>query len=565
MRKWLPLVAISLSTFMLLVDLTIVSIAGPALANGLDASLSELQWTVDIYVLVLAATMMAVGSTSDLLGHRRVFIGGLVVFAVASLACGLAPNIHVLVAARAVQGLGAAAMYATNVALLNSIYKGRDRGMAFGVWGAANGAAAAAGPILGGVLTEQFGWRAIFLVNLPVVAITVPLALRGIQRSRPLAGRRIDLLGTFTFTVAASAVVYGLIRVAEHGWTDKVSTGAIGAGVVTGIVFVLVERRHSNPLIDLSLFRQPSFSTLMVGGAVLTASAFGSLVFVSLWAQSVRGLGPISAGLALTPLAAVGFVVSAVGGRLLHRVAPRHSIGWGLLLVGAGALLQMQLGPDSGWAVLVPGLAVTGLGVGLASPVLASAALSAVPPHRAGMANGAMNTFRQMGFAVAIPIFATVASAEARDVLGPSDLFTEPDAASGQLIGGGYAGILEKTPPETRDAVDQLLRSAYAAGLDEVFLLSGIVALVAGIAVLAIVRSPGQADGPEPAESAAVASPSIALRAGLPLRLSSHGGQHTNIAGKGPRLLIDHRIDEPADRGVGSGERRMGSIGGGDV
>jgi EmrB/QacA subfamily drug resistance transporter len=448
-----------------------------------------LQWTVDLYVLVLAALMMAAGSISDLLGHRRVFVTGLVIFAVPSLACGMAPSTAVLIAARGVQGLGAAAMYATNAALLGTTYTGRDRSVAFGVWGAANGAAAAAGPILGGLLTEHVGWRAIFLVNLPVAAVAVLVAMRAIGESRGSAGGRVDAPGTATFTLATTLVVYGLIRAGEHGWTDPVTVGVFVAGGVAASVFLLLERRRTNPMIDLALFRRPSFSALMLGGAALTAS-FANLVFVSLWAQSVLGLSPMAAVLVLTPLAAVAFVVAGASGRLLHNIAPRRCIGWGLLLVGAGTLLGMLIGPNSGWTMLIPELCLTGLGVGLASPALASAALTAAPSHRAGMANASMNTFRQLGYAIAIPILATLAAGQARRVLANSGSIADPGAAAQDLTAGGYPDLLAHTSTGTQHALEHLLRSAYAAGLDRIFLVSGITALVAGVAVLGLVRSP---------------------------------------------------------------------------
>jgi EmrB/QacA subfamily drug resistance transporter len=506
MRKWLPLLAISLSTFMLLVDLTIVSVALPAVAGGLHSSFAALQWTVDVYVLVVAAAMMAAGSASDLLGRRRVFLAGLVIFAVASLTCGLAPNSDILIAARAVQGLGAAAMYATNAALLGVHYAGRDRGVAFGVWGAVNGAAAAAGPILGGLLTEHAGWRWIFLVNLPVAAVAVLIAVRAITESRDPTGGRIDVPGTITFTAAAVLLVYVLIRAGDDGWTHPATLGVFAGAAAMVVAFLVVERVRRNPMLDLTLFRRASFSALMVGGAVLTGAAFANLVFVSLWAQSVLGLGPVAAGLVLTPLAAVSFVVAGAGGRLLHRVAPRHSIGWGLLLVGAGTLLDMLLAPMSGWTVLIPGLCVTGLGVGLASPVLASAALTAAPPQRAGMANGAMNTFRQLGFALTIPIFATVATAQARQVLTTRGWFTDPGAGK-DLISGGAPALLAGVPGQARQAAEDAVRAAYAGGLDRIFLLSGVIALAAGVAVLALVRAPAHTESADvsavPAEEGA--------------------------------------------------------------
>jgi EmrB/QacA subfamily drug resistance transporter len=480
MRKWLPLLAVSLSTFMLLVDLTIVSIALPDLAGELRSSFAALQWTIDVYVLVLAAFLMAAGSLSDRLGHRRVFITGLIVFAVASLACGLAPNTGVLVAARGVQGLGAAAMYATNAALLGVTYAGRDRSVAFGVWGAANGAAAAAGPILGGLLTEHVGWRSIFLVNLPVAAVAVVLARMAVRGGRGSGAGRIDVPGVASFTLAVTLIVYGLIRAGDASWTDPATIGVLAAGAAATLVFLLIERGRPDPMLDLALFRRPPFAVLMFGAAALTAAAFANLVFVSLWAQSVLGLGAMTAGFVLAPMAAVAFVVAGAGGRLLHSVPPRHSIGWGLLLVGAGNALCMLVGPDSGWKALIPGLCVTGLGVGLSTPVLASAVLAVVPPERAGMGNGASNTFRQLGYALALPVLATVVTGQARQVLADSGT---PAETAKRLTGGEYRELLA-------DAPAAVLRAAYTAGLDRIFLISALLAAVAGVTILVLLRRP---------------------------------------------------------------------------
>jgi EmrB/QacA subfamily drug resistance transporter len=473
MRKWLPLLAASLSTFMLLVDITVVSVAAPDLATDLHASFTALQWTVDLYVLVLAALLMAAGTFADRLGHRRVFITGLVVFAVASLACGLAPDTGLLIAARGVQGAGAAAMYATNAAILATVYSGRDRSVAFGVWGATNGVAGAAGPILGGLLTEHVDWRAIFLVNLPVAAVAVILARASVP-DRPDRRTTFDLSGVISFTVAVSLIVYGMIRAGSDGWSDPVTLGALAAGLVATVVFVLIERTREAPMLDLRLFRRPAFTVLMLGTAALTASAFANLVFVSIWAQTVLGLSPMSAGLVLAPMAAVAFVVAGAGGRLLHDLAPRYSIGGGLLLIAAGVGLCMLVGPDSTWLALMPGLCVSGLGVGLGTPVLASAALASAPLERAGMASGASNTFRQLGYALALPALATVVAARAGDVLGD-------DAAARALTGGEYRRLVDSIPAG-------VLREAYADGLDRAFLLSALLAAVAGVAVLAFLR-----------------------------------------------------------------------------
>lgn len=505
MRRWLPLLTVSLSTFMLLVDVTIVSVAVPAMAHALDSSFTDLQWTVDIYVLVLVAMLMAMGSASDLLGRRRIFLLGLVVFAAASLACGLAPNTGFLIAARGAQGLGAAAMFATNAALLGATYRGRDLGIAFGVWGAVNGAAAALGPILGGLLTQHVSWRAIFLVNLPVAAVAFVVALRAVAQSRDRAGHRLDVPGTVTFTLAVSLLIYALIEAGDQGWSDAVTLGCFAGSAVALVAFILVERGCRAPLLDPRLFRGPSFSALMLGGLVLTGAAFANLVFVSVWAQTVLGLDAVKAGLVLTPLAGVSFVVAGVGGRLLHAVPPRYPIGAGLLLVGAGTLLDMLVAPSSGWTALLAGLIVTGVGVGLASPVLASAALGTAPPERAGMANGAMNTFRQLGFAIGVPVFGTALAGRARTSLGDSGQFADPAGSADALSGGGAPEILARTPVDARAAVNHALRAAFSNGLDLIFLICGIAGLVAGIAVLLLVRSGPTAPETEPDAAAGVA------------------------------------------------------------
>ncbi|MDV9176250.1 MFS transporter, partial [Streptomyces sp. W16] len=372
MRKWWPLVAVCLGAFMLLVDVTIVTVALPDMAEDLSTSFSDLQWVMDMYALTLAALLLGAGSLADLVGRRRIYVAGLGLFAAASLVCGLAPDPALLIAARGVQGIGGAAMLATTMALLNSAYQGRDRGVAFGIWGAVNGAAAAAGPILGGLLTEHFGWRWIFWVNLPVSVLAIVLTLRVVAESRNPRAEGVDVPGTASFTVAAAAVTYALIRAGDEGWTDPAVLGLFALGAVALAVFAGVERRRGHPMLDLGLLRKPSFVGVMLAALLLSAAAFSYLPFSSLWLQSSLGLGPVKAGLALVPMCAAAFVVSALAGRFLHGASPRWTIGGGLLLIAAGGFLQAVLDAGSGWRATVPGLVVTGLGVGIATPTLRS-------------------------------------------------------------------------------------------------------------------------------------------------------------------------------------------------
>lgn len=470
--KWTPLVTICLGAFMLLVDVSIVNVALPKMTDELHSSFTSLQWVVDMYALVLASLLMVAGSIGDRFGHRRLYIGGLIVFALASLACGLAPNVGVLITARGVQGIGAAGMFTATTALLSAAYQGRDRGTAFGVWGAVNGGAAALGPILGGLLTEQFGWRAIFLVNLPVAAVAVVMSLRVLGDAPHRGQRRIDLPGAIAFTAAAAAVTYALIQSGSHGWGSATVLGLFGFAALAALVFVVVELRAADPLLDLKLLRNPSFAGLMAAGLLLSAGAFAHLTYTSIWLQSILGLSPIKAGLAVSPLALTSFVVSGFGGRQLGKLAPQWPIGIGLALIGGGTMLLTIVNGNSSWSALVPGLLIAGVGVGMSTPVLTSAAMSAVPHQRAGMAGGALNTFRQLGYALGIAVLGTVFGAKA--------------AGSGSGSAGSTSGSGATPRPGT--PAYTAVHQAVATSLDHVFAVAGGIGLAAGAVVLLLVR-----------------------------------------------------------------------------
>jgi EmrB/QacA subfamily drug resistance transporter len=468
MRKWLPLSAICLGAFILLVDVTIVNVALPRMASDLHAPFSSLQWVVDIYALALAALLMAAGSLGDLFGHRRLYAAGLTVFAVASLGAALSPNAAALITARAVQGAGGAAMFATSAALVALTYHGRDRGIAFGVWGAVNGAAAAAGPILGGLLTQGLGWQAIFLVNLPIAAVAVALtralpAARKREKPRGQDDVRLDLPGAAAFTLGAAAITYALIRGGESGWADGLTLGAFAVSAAATAAFVLAEARSAHPMIEPALLRRPGFSGLLLGGLLYQAAAFSGLVYFSLWLQDVLGASPIHAGLALTPMAGTSFVVAATAGRVMHRVPARLLIGLGLVAICAGSvLLALTVHSSSGVPSVYAGFAVVGVGVGLASPVLASAVVETVPPQRTGMAGGALNTARQLGMSLGVALLGAVFSARLRDTTG---------------AGGS-------------------LRAGYAAGLDRISWYAAAAALAGAAAVWGLVRPSRPAEAP---------------------------------------------------------------------
>jgi EmrB/QacA subfamily drug resistance transporter len=478
MRTWGPLTAVCLGTFMLLLDVTIVVVALPDMARSLHASLSDLQWVVDGYALALAALLLGVGAAADVLGRRRVHVVGVVLFAVASLSCGLAGGPGALVAARAVQGVGAAAMLATTLPLLGSVYRGRQRSVALGVWGAVSGGAAAVGPVLGGVLTEGPGWRWIFFVNLPVSVAAVWLTLRVVPESKGPRGMRIDWLGTIAFAGFAGGVTYAVVRAGEDGWGASVTLGSFAVAALALVCFVLMERRVAHPLLDLSLLRKPAFVGVMAGALAFNGVAFGGMPYLSIWLQTLLGMSPVRGGLTLLPLTGAAVVVSVLAGKLLHRVPARLTIGGGLLLIGTGCFCQAVLGAGSDWTTLTPGLVLVGIGTGLVAPGIAGAALAAVPAERAGMAGGAVNTVRQLGYALGVAVSGTVLTSRMRDTL--------PHDAAHTLAGGG-AGALRGTFSE------HALRAAFASGLDSALVVAGFVGTAAAVLVLTLVR-PGRAE-----------------------------------------------------------------------
>ncbi|PRY27522.1 EmrB/QacA subfamily drug resistance transporter [Pseudosporangium ferrugineum] len=529
-ESWWPLVTVCLGTFMLLVDVTIVNVALPQMATGLHTSFTALQWVIDGYALSLGVLLLGAGALGDRYGHRRLYAAGLVLFALASLACGLATGTGALIAARVLQGVGAAAMFTTTFALLNTAYRGRSRGVAYGVWGGVSGASAAAGPILGGLLTEAFDWRWIFLVNLPVSVAALALCATVLKPGHEARHGRFDLAGTVTFTVAATALTVAVIRAGAEGWGSARTWGLLLLSVLALAAFGLVERRSPAPMFDLSLLRNRSFAGILVAALLVNFGAFAAFTYTSIWLQSLLGMSPLRAGLTGLPMSIVSVIVSGVAGARLHGRSPRLIIGGGMLLIGAGGvLLALMVDAHASWPALIAGYAVTGAGVGLVMPALAEAAMGSVPPQRGGMAAGAVNTARQLGFAIGIAILGTVFASQAERHLAeagsglatdpaglatdPGGLVTGPGGPAADLGGvaadpGGVAhglaagqagGILHAVPEAARSAVDAALRGAAAAGLDAGFLVAAAAGLAGGIAALALIRRPAAAPTASPA------------------------------------------------------------------
>jgi EmrB/QacA subfamily drug resistance transporter len=498
-RRWWPLVAICTGTFMLLIDVTIVNVALPAISVDLRASFTQLQWVLDVYALALASLVLAAGSLADLYGRRRVYLVGLVLFAIASLACGLAPSAELLLGARTLQGLGGAAMFATTVALVNNSYEGRDRGTAFAVWGGVAGAAAALGPIIGGALTELH-WRWIFLINLPVCAMAVVLTMAVVRESRQPEAPRPDVAGIALFTVGSGALMWGLVHGSVGGWGRPDVWGPLVAAVLFLTAWVLVECRQPAPMLDVRLFRRRNFSGIMLGAVLMNFSAFLALLYGTVWLQSIEGLSPLQAGLVYFPMSAVTFGVSICIGRALVSWPSRYLFFTGLLLVALGSLLLALVVDGANWVMLLPGLVVLGFGVGVASPTVAFAALGAVPRERSGMASGAVNTARQLGFAVGIAVLGTVFTAGAGAALREAGRADAVGLVSA-LSAGQAPLLIAAVDEEARASLTELLSAAYVDGLRGVFLTASGAALIGALVVVVLVRTGARDDSAAPSRT----------------------------------------------------------------
>ncbi|MEU5211634.1 MFS transporter [Streptomyces sp. NPDC020742] len=424
----LPLVAVCLGYFMVILDVTVVTVALPVIGDRLGAGVTALQWVVDGYTLVFAGLLLFCGGLGDRLGARTVFLAGLAVFTFASAGCALAPTVSVLVLARLVQGLGAALMVPSSLALLrSSCPDARARARAFGVWGTVAGLAAGAGPVLGGVLVAGLGWRSVFFLNLPAGLAALLLTVRHVPR--PAAGRTragLDLPAQLAAAGSLGGLAAGCIEAGALGWTHPVVLGAL-AGSAAGLAgFVVLERRSAAPMLPLGLFRAPAFSASAAIGVLLNAGFYGLLFLAPLYFQRLHHYSPLRTGLALLP--AVGLVAagSALAGRLTARTGPRLPMVVGLAVGAAGLCGWLVAGPGTPYLALVAPMAGAGFGTALTMPAATAAVMEAAPGERSGAAAAVFNAARQTGSAVGVALFGTLAA---------GDLV--PGLHTAVLLGGG--------------------------------------------------------------------------------------------------------------------------------
>jgi EmrB/QacA subfamily drug resistance transporter len=475
-NKWWTLTAVCVATFMLLIDITIVNVALPDIGKSLHSSFADLQWVIDAYSLGLAALLLTWGSTSDRVGRRAIFVLGLVIFSGASLACALSVSPLMLNLARAVQGAGGAAMFATSLALLASAFHGRERGTAFGIWGATIGAAVAIGPLVGGALTEGIGWEAIFYINIPIGIAAVFVALTRVSETKDPNAGPTDWGGLVTFSGGLFLLIFALVRGNAEGWGSPLIVGFLIGAVVLLVAFVIVEARIAQPMLDLGLFRVPTFGGASIAALTLSASLFSQFLYLTLFLQNCLGYSPLQAGLRFLPLSLLSFFVAPIAGRLSAIVPVRAVIGAGMLITALSLLAMRGLDASSTWTALLPGLILAGIGAALVNAPLASTAVSVVPPQRAGMGSGINSTFRQIGIATGIA--------------GLGALLQQllSDRATGALAHIPAEVLAQGRPQVAGPGNQEAYVSLFTGALNDLFLVGAIVAFAGAVLSFALIR-----------------------------------------------------------------------------
>ncbi|MEG3626653.1 MFS transporter [Streptomyces poriticola] len=493
LNRWWTLCVVSVGSFMLLLDVTIVNIALPDIEEALDASLTDLQWVVAAYAVALSAALLTAGSLADRFGRRAVFAWGMAIFTIASLLCGVAQDPLVLNLARVLQGIGGAALLATSLALLAAAYPDtRDRHVALAVWGAVSGAALAVGPLAGGALVEAAGWRWIFLVNLPVGVLALIATMRRVAESRAERPGGIDWPGFVTLGTALGALSFALLRANEEGWS---STPVVSAFVVSGVslaAFVLIERVRRDPMLPGELFAKITTTGAALGVLAMSTTAFALLLYLTLYLQTVLGHEPLAAGLRLLPLTLSIFVASAVAARLGTVLPARWLVSGGLACIGVGLLLMGDLSVSDDWTALLAGQLVTGLGVGLVNPNVVAAAMGAVEPARVGVASGLSNTCRSMGIAVGVASLGAVFADRVRDGVRDALAGTPLQAQAGELghaVAAGQVGeAMAHLPEQQRGLFAGAAQGAFVEGLNSILTAAAVVAFLGALAVVPLIR-----------------------------------------------------------------------------
>jgi len=433
-RKWWTLGAVAFGLFMIMLDNTIVNVALPSIQQDLNIGISELEWVFNGYALTFGVLMLTGGKLADMLGRRRIFVAGLVIFTAASLACGLAASAGMLIGARVVQGVGSALMNPATLSIITATFPARQRGMAIGIWAGVSGMALAIGPLVGGLITEHWSWNWIFFINVPIGVLAILVARLVIDESRDMsAEQRLDLPGLLSSAIALFALTYGLIEANTYGWTSTRILGLFAVAAIGFAAFILLELRQRVPMLDLKLFKNGTFAGANSVMLLVGLAMFGVFFYNSLFIQNIIGWSAVQTGASFLPMTVLIILIAPIAGKYSDRVGSRWLMGGGMVLLAISLLIFSRLDATSNFWDLLPGLLIGGLGMAVVMTPTTAAAMGSVPVDKAGVGSAVLNSGRQVGGALGIAVMGAIVASYATGIPGT------PEAAAGFVTGYQHA------------------------------------------------------------------------------------------------------------------------------
>ncbi len=486
-RRWWTLGAMCFALFMIMLDNTVVNVALPSIQRDFDASLSALEWTINAYTLTFAVLLVTGGRLGDIFGRRLVFLIGVSLFALASATIGFAPSDGWLVASRAVQGIGAALMMPGTLSIITNAFPPAERGRAIGIWAGVSAIALAVGPLVGGWLTEDVSWRAIFFLNLPVAAAAIGVTLFAAEESRDeTVDRRIDYPGIAALTVGLAALVLGLVEANGWGWGSARIIGLFTLAVVALAGFGWIERRSPAPVVDFAFFRSRQFFGASAVAFMVTFAMFAMFFFLALYMQNILGYSPLETGVRFLPSTLLVMVAGPVSGRLSDTLGPRRLMTGGLVLIAASMAWQSRVDTDTSYGYLLPAFMVMGLGIGLVMSPMSAAAMNAVDRTKAGVASGTLSMARMVGGTFGVAALGALVATVGRNDLEQSLPQVAAPVRDRLVDGLGSGAGLQGAPP----AVDAAVNSAFVDALSAGLLVSAGAALIGALLSWVLIRDP---------------------------------------------------------------------------
>ena len=493
--KLLTLGAMCFALFMAMLDNTVVNVALPSIQRHLGSGVSGLQWIVDAYTLVFASLMLSGGTLGDIFGRKRFFMIGLLVFTAGSLVCGLAPSLTVLIAGRAVQGLGAAALLPGTLSILtNTFHDPRERAQAIGIWAGVSGMALALGPIVGGTLVDRFGWQSVFFLNVPIGIVALIVALRVVRESRSPEGRRLDLPGQALAIVALGSLTFALIEANSYGWTSATILGLFVTAAVALAAF-WVELRSQSPMLQLKFFRNPTFAAAAACAGIISFGMFGMFFFMSLFFQSVQGYTPFQAGLRTLPASGVIVIVAPLAGRIAGRIGSKVPMAVGLAMNALALTLMTSIDATTSYSHIWPPLLLAGVGMSLVMTPMTAAVMGAVPRERAGMASATSNASREIGGVFGIALLgAIVTHIFSRDLSRAIAALHLPAAVRDAIVtqashGAEQAAATALPAGVNGAALHAAAGASFVAGMHAAMVVAAVALAVGALAAAVFVRS----------------------------------------------------------------------------